>query len=249
MKIKVCVPYYWDYKIAFPGIQELLYCKEHQFEIKTVESGDAGYGRNLLVSKSQMKKQKEFGDFDYFLFIDSDISFHLKDVLALLAHKKDIISAAYIRRDRPHFFQAGMWDEKIPGNIKIHFKIDSKGLHKVDYVGAGFLLVNAEVFVKIEYPWFRRALIEKENCQVETGEDYGFCLQLNKADVDIWVDCDTKVIHVLEKSKSAIAESKEGFIPASIAEDILRIAGTLSRLSAKYSLCYEELIKIKGLNK
>lgn len=249
MKIKACIPYYWDYKIAFPGIQELLHCKEHHFEVKSIESGDAGYGRNLLISKSQVKKQKDFGDFDYFLFVDSDIEFHLKNALALLAHKKDAISAAYIRRDRPHFLQAGMWDENFPGNIKDHFKTDSTGLHKVDYVGAGFLLVKAEVFAKIEYPWFRRALIEKEDCQAETGEDYGFCLQLKKAGIDIWVDFDTKVNHILEKPKPVVVEPKGDFIPASIAEDVLRVTETLSRLSGKYSLCYDELIRIKELNK
>lgn len=249
MKIKVCVPYYWNYEIALPGIRELLHCKEHQFEVKTIESGDAGYGRNLLISKSQVKKQKEFGDFDYFLFVDSDISFCLKDVLTLLDRKKDIISAAYIRRDRPQFFQAGMWDEKILGNIKIHFKKDSTGFHKVDYVGAGFLLVKTEVFAKIESPWFRRALVEKEGCQAETGEDYGFCLQLNKAGIDIWVDCDTRVKHVLEKCKSVLVQPEGEFISASIAEDVLRVTETLSRLSGKYSLCYDELIRIKELNK
>ena len=51
------------------------------------------------------------------------------------------------------------------------------------------------VFGKLEFPWFRRGVIDCGDEAEEMGEDIGFCLQCAKADIPIYVDCDNVVGH------------------------------------------------------
>jgi hypothetical protein len=81
-----------------------------------------------------------------------------------------------------------------------------KGLHKVDFVGAGFLLVKSHVFGKMTYPWFHEAIIHyKKNGQKRAqyaGDDIGFCLNAKKHNIPIWVDLDCVVTHLIETTQS-----------------------------------------------
>jgi hypothetical protein len=250
MTIKVCLPYYLHYQDAEPGIQELIHCKEQEFNIVTGQGYDPAQARNLMVSENQQEKQTEFGEFSHFLFVDSDIIFNVAHALALLEHDKDIISAAYIRRDRPKFFNAGLWDEEVPGNISKHFQADSTGLNKCDYVGAGFLLVKAEAFSKIAFPWFRRYVIgDDKGRRMEISEDYGFCMGAREAGLDVWVDCDTVVEHNIKPPQlpqGSVAAEPEDWIPASMADEILEIQATLSRFNKKYNLLYQQVLRSKN---
>ncbi len=246
MKIKVCIPFYLDYKAAFPGCEELVHCKKHFFSISTAQGPIPAASRNKLVSTSQKKTQTDFADWDYFLFVDSDIKFTAQHALNLIEKDVDIVSGAYVRQDNPDLLNCGLWDDNTPGNISSHFATGSDGFRKVDYVGAGFLLVKKEVFSKIEYPWFRHFVVEKDGCQEELAEDYGFCMGAWKADIDIYVDCDTLVEHVLRvPEQHRILPGLEALPPPSIAQEVLLVAETMGKWSRRYSELYAEILRMR----
>lgn len=249
MKIKVCVPYYLHYEDLHEGINELVHAREHTFVFTEGKGYAPGPSRNEMVSKSQKKKQTliDLGGFDYHLFIDSDMPFHLKNILALLARRKDIISGAYIRADTPTHYNAGMWEEDLPGSIKFNFEKTVKGLQKADFLGAGFLLVKTEVFTRIDYPWFHHKIIEKGEVRGEISEDYGFCVAATEAGIERWVDCDTVIEHNVTPPTAPTPQSLPGeFIPGTLAPEMLLINETLGKLSRKYDLCYSEMMKARS---
>lgn len=246
MKIKVIIPYYLEYRTAIKGLHELIHCKDHTFEITPVRSYDPGFARNSGIKTSSKKCQAIQGVYDYVLFIDSDIGFNLQQVLNLLEQDKDIISGAYIRRDRQEMFNCGMWKEDIPGAIYYDLNKETTGLHKVDFVGGGFLLCKSSVFPKIEYPWFRRVLVGDDVLQEEIPEDYGFCLGARKAGFELWVDCDVQVYHNLEGPKlqgGGPSEVSPGRLPPGVSKEIIAINELLFQVNKRYELLYKTLEK------
>ena len=244
MKIKICVPYYNEFDDAKPGLQELINCKEHEFRVETTQGCNSGKNRNRLVSPHQLKKQAPPGDWDAYLFVDSDMVPRAQDALALIAHDKDIISGAYPRSDQPEYYNAGMWNKDLPGDIAVKMEKSTTGLHKVDYVGAGFLLVRASVFSVVEYPWFRHPLISKDDCQEELSPDYGFCMGAHKAGLEVWVDCNTVIGHNSGKRKKNAGRNQ--FAPASIAEEAMQAVKIVSGLARKYEILFSKITKAKN---
>ena len=71
---------------------------------------------------------------------------------------------------------------------------DEVGIKKCDWVG-GIRVHQKLRGPQIEYPWFRRGVIDSGDEACELGEDIGLCLQCAKADIPIYVDCDNVVGH------------------------------------------------------
>jgi hypothetical protein len=76
-----------------------------------------------------------------------------------------------------------------PGFIYSYVDATQTGVIKVDWVGGGFVLVRADTFSKIEYPWFHCAVLEDGDYASEMGEDIGFCLKCHKAGIPIYMHC------------------------------------------------------------
>lgn len=158
--------------------------------------------RNRGVNKgaSERCSQTNF-PFDYYMCIDSDIEFQVEDVLKLIERDKDIISGAYQDRGDPDGTVAGKYSG-VPGVISREDFIPWRetGLHEVDWVGAGFLLIKADVLRKMKFPYFREEIIEYERAGILhaawVGEDVGFCMAAKKAGFQIWCDMDVKVNHL-----------------------------------------------------
>lgn len=162
----------------------------------------AGIGRNrnkcVNNAASSLKYQSCF-DFDSILFVDYDIEFKYQHVLQLIDRGVDIVSGAYAFRDGSSNVHAGAWGGCI-GTTGKHLTCDDTGLHEVDRVGGGFLLIKANVFRKLPHPWFRHNLVcmsigGQEHC-VETSEDFGFCILASEHGYKIHCDMDCRVIHV-----------------------------------------------------
>ena len=70
----------------------------------------------LGASVSRGKGQKPFNgqiDYDYIMWIDSDIVFIPQHFQKLLSHKKeDIVSGIYMKDDGKHFAICKEWDEE-----------------------------------------------------------------------------------------------------------------------------------------
>ena len=146
--------------------------------------------------------------FDYIFFLDSDVIPQPDAVLRLLAHNKPFISGVYHRRSPPESvpvcIKNGTWFCAPPGS----------GVHEVDMVGAGLLLIHRSVFEKIPLqrpemgkPWFDwkvdaktawrhdcpRALPEGE-C---LSEDFSFCINMKRTlGIPVLVDFSIQSRHV-----------------------------------------------------
>jgi hypothetical protein len=177
------------------------------------------YVRNMCLGGdvSRGPAQKPFNsqlDYDYIMWIDSDILFTPQQFERLLSHDTDIVSGIYLMDGATHFATVPRWDEEYfkkhgcfqflsaqevadtaaqpsanAGNAK------PSTLIEVDYTGMGFMLVRKGVFESMEYPWFR-PLEKRIGDMVDfTMEDVAFCLKARERGYTIRVDCMVRVGH------------------------------------------------------
>lgn len=116
----------------------------------------------------------------HILFIDSDMRFPDSTIDRLVKADKDIIGANCVSRTQ------GTTTARIDEQF-----VQSKGktgLEQVDFLGMGVTLIKAEVFKKLDEPWFAMPwnMAEKEH----VGEDIYFCKMARDAGFEVWVDHD-----------------------------------------------------------
>ena len=81
------------------------------------ESSNVYYVRNMCLGADVLrgKDQKPFNgqiDYDYIMWIDSDVLFTPQNFLRLLNHQIDIVSGIYLMDDGKHFATCKEWDEE-----------------------------------------------------------------------------------------------------------------------------------------
>lgn len=110
----------------------------------------------------------------HILFLDSDMRFPSYLVEKLAKHDKDIVACNYATRRLPVKTVAF----RDFANLSYIYSLDKNGLEECDAVGMGAMLVKAEVFRKLPYPWFQIHYLP--SARMWAGEDMYFC-QLAKA--------------------------------------------------------------------
>ncbi|MBS2020476.1 MAG: hypothetical protein JST00_46900 [Deltaproteobacteria bacterium] len=164
------------------------------------------YARNRVAGGDVRRgaKQAPWGgeiDYDYMLWIDSDVVFRFEDFQALLAHKVDMVAGLYLMADGARFAAVRHMDEtafKDRGEFEFLTPAETAkqdGLMQVDYCGFGFVLVRRGVFERLEYPWFRPLYVEIGHCSDFTSEDVGFCMMAKRAGIPMLVDPKVVVGH------------------------------------------------------
>jgi GT2 family glycosyltransferase len=95
------------------------YCLTNTIQpiISRKQSCNIYYVRNLCLGAdvSRGKNQKPFNgqiEYDYIMWIDSDIVFTPQHFRKLLSHDKDIVSGIYMMDDGKHFATCREWDEE-----------------------------------------------------------------------------------------------------------------------------------------
>ena len=119
----------------------------------------------------------EYADGDDVLFVDSDIVPTIEAYDRLIKSGKDIISGAYLQREKSCYCR------DVP--------LSTKGIISVPSCGAGFLYIKAQVFKAFSdkfYFW---------NYKEDIGEDIGFCKRATELGFTVHIDCDSRVTHVL----------------------------------------------------
>jgi hypothetical protein len=159
---------------------------------------------------SRGKDQKPFDgkcQYDFCMWIDSDIVFTPAHFEKLLRHRRDIVSGLYLMENGKEYATVQNWDEQFfsaqghfrfltPGDLEGNNAAEGEsGLLPVDYTGMGFMLVKRGVFESLEYPWFRP--IEKTIGSMTdfTTEDVSFCLQARERGYEVLVDTTVRVGH------------------------------------------------------
>lgn len=114
-------------------------------------------------------------DYDYLMWIDTDMVFEPEQFFDLLAHDVDIVSGAAKSMDGEFTYRP------------LGGKQEGK-LIKCAYNGMFWMLIKKGVFEKIEYPWF----LPMQEGKLMIGEDASFCRRARHAGFDVF--CDPKIV-------------------------------------------------------
>ena len=120
----------------------------------------------------------------HILFLDSDMRFSSNLVEKLARHDKDIIACNYATRRLPVRTVAF----KDFSTLSYIYSIDKTGLEECDAVGMGAMLIKADVFRKLAYPWFQIHYLPTS--RMWAGEDMFFCHLAKTGGYQIWIDHD-----------------------------------------------------------
>lgn len=171
-------------------------------------------GADVLKGKIQRPFNGQV-DYDYIMWIDSDIVFTPEQVLEMVLkmennNKYQILSGLYAMEGGKQFACVKDMDENYFKNmgsfdfLKVSNWDKLKKLEPfaVDYNGMGFMLVKKGVYESIEYPWFEPRFFEynKNNNIIRDfcSEDVGFCLKAKENGILVYLDPSIRVGH--EKS-------------------------------------------------
>lgn len=132
--------------------------------------------------------------YDFMLWIDSDMVFAFEDFVHLLEHDVTAVSGLYLLADgRRYAAVETMREEDLLEGGSFHFltpeeRAQKKGLFAVDYAGLGFCLFKRGVFERLEYPWFRPLEVCVGDVRDFTSEDVALALLLREQGVRLQVD-------------------------------------------------------------
>ena len=147
-------------------------------------------------------------DYDYIMWIDSDMVFKPEDFFKLIDHDKDIVSGMYKMSDNVNYATVETMDETYYEEW-MHYqfmqdkdiKNKKEPLFKADYTGMGWMLVRKGVIEKMKYPYFypRKKVWKQYGWEDFVWDDVEFCLRARENGHDIWVDPKIRIGH--EKMK------------------------------------------------
>ena len=160
LNIKIVIPFYSEFEVVKPGLRALREkTSALTFDVQPVQGPYVHTNRNLGVNqgKSGATYQKADSAYTHFLFIDSDISFHPKHVIIALAHNAPVVTLPYLSHENNGNYQVG--ELGMAYTITRHYDSKEKGVKHVTFTGGGFLLVRADVFSELRYPWFHHSEI------------------------------------------------------------------------------------------
>ncbi len=177
------------------------------------EGCGGGHDANGLY---QTPFETQEADYDYIMWIDSDVVFNRDNFERLLEADKDIISGWYMDKDEEPAFgflkkEEDKYGRKVSpmplydkNNVYSFYKDfevrDKKELYKVDWIGMGWMLIKRGVMEKVKYPWFAPKTVRvgkpgKDILYTSLSEDISFQLNLKEAGFDIWLDPLIRVGH------------------------------------------------------
>ena len=172
-------------------------------------------GANVLRGPNQIPWDGKL-EYDYQLWIDSDIVFNTDQFWQLLdlanngeeGGEKEIVAGWYATEDGTTTSVAHWLEEddfRKNGGVMNHETVESISKRKkpftVDYTGFGWVCIKHGVFEKLPYPWFapKMQVFESGAVQDMCGEDVSFCLDALEEGYEIWCDPRIRVGH--EKSR------------------------------------------------
>lgn len=213
MKVVFCLPgKTWSHVFLSGWNRLLIECAQRQIEVtvSTAYSASVAEARNGVLHGDIKKPQDQLPfngelDYDYMIWLDSDISFQADQIFKMLSHEKDIVSGYYkmqsgkfpMIEEFPEDFTKTGWgfmDEEEMAKRKAM----RTGLFKVKFNGFGFFCIKKGVFESMEFPWFRHNWYSFENpmmSKFQLSEDISWCFNAIEKGYDIWCDPELRVGH------------------------------------------------------
>jgi GT2 family glycosyltransferase len=165
-------------------------------------------GADVLRGRSQKPFNGQI-EYDYIMWIDSDVVFQPIQFEKLLKRDLDIVGGMYLMDNATHYAAVKDWDVNFfrrNGSFQFLSKEDIQGQTEpleVAYTGFGFLLIKKGIFERISYPWFEPQMTDMGNGIFDfASEDVSFCIKARNAGFKIYVDPTVIVGH--EKPKILI---------------------------------------------
>ena len=154
-------------------------------------------GTLLSAQRQDLAKSAIEAGCTHTLWLDSDMRFPKDTIIRLLKHDTGIVCANYAKRrfpTEPIAVRKNGKDEDAKIIQRVYTEDHSTGLVDVDYCGMGVMLVKAEVYKTMEYPWF--AIPWVPNAQDYMGEDVWFCRRAAENGTKTYIDQDlSKEVH------------------------------------------------------
>jgi hypothetical protein len=169
-------------------------------------------GGDILRGTYQTPFANQDVDYDYLLWIDSDIVFNRKNFTDLLEMDVDVATGWYYQPDGTP--ACGFIDKSACKRVKSHPSLplydpshtylfrpdkdiaDKTDPYVIDWVGMGWMLIKSGVMEKIPYPWFAPKNIRATETIVDTlSEDLSFQLSLRDAGFEIVMNPGIRVGH------------------------------------------------------
>ena len=139
-------------------------------------------------------------DYERMVWLDSDMVWEPEDLLALIAHRVDIVSGCYLMsNNRQYTLQSleGAWIDRDTMSQLFESGV-SPDLLAVSAAGLGFCSVRRGVVERMSFPWFQTPTIEVGGMSTIQGEDAYFFSRARSLGYTAWADPCIQVGH--EKS-------------------------------------------------
>jgi cellulose synthase/poly-beta-1,6-N-acetylglucosamine synthase-like glycosyltransferase len=187
-KIMICIPHtgfiFGEHQTAILGMDRLA-----DIEITWATSGNS----LIYFARNQAAKMAMRGNYDYLLFIDSDMIPPKDSVSRLMAHDKDIVSGLYFKRIYPHLPVAYTKFNKLEKGVECEYLAEwEDGLMKIDAIGMGMCLIKVSALKKMQETYGEGLF----DCESGIGEDQMFCIRARDIELDIWLDTTLIVPHL-----------------------------------------------------
>lgn len=203
MKIIFCIPgnsFSRNFLLAWTELIATMQRYGHQILLSTNYDANIYYARLkcLGVDVQRGVNQKPFNgeiDYDFLMWIDSDIVFKPEDIIKLINYNLDIVSGCYIMRDNASYpiveeldYDYFLKHSSFKFITKETLK-EKQNLFEAAYVGFGFLCIKKGVFEAMKYPFFEPVkMIINDNIQDYASEDVSWCINIRKLGYKILVD-------------------------------------------------------------
>ena len=222
MKIVFCLPglnYSRNFLTSWTMLIAACVKEGHEFIVSQQYSSVVHFARAKCLGADALRgvKQLPFDgqlDYDYIMWIDSDMVFDPKQFLELLKSPHDITAGLYSlesgrhfatveKYDMDYFKQNGMFKFLSYEDYKMYKEADPSGNNRylqVDYTGMGWMLIKKGVIEDMKYPWFYRQPVSYRDASGNTicdmvSEDVAFCLNAKATGYDVYVDTNIIVGH------------------------------------------------------
>lgn len=166
-----------------------------------------GFEKNTYIHYARNKAVWNAVDYGatHLMFIDSDMVFPGGGVDHLLSLEKDIVGGLYFGRREEFPAPIALKIEDNATKKYLQFPEDEPTF-EVDAIGTGFMLINMDVFKKVDPPYFYHStpdewgLNEVPFPNNEIGEDVAFCLNMGEQGYKIYANQQLELGHVGEKT-------------------------------------------------
>ena len=134
--------------------------------------------------------------YDKIIWIDSDISWDVKDFMSIYNSEKDITSGVYLNEYGIPMFSVE--DQEYGENIKE--LLSGSEEFEITANGFGFIGMKSGVFESLKRPWFENIFYTIENENKETilasfGEDYSWCKKATSSGYKIFLNPTVNLFH------------------------------------------------------